>query len=247
MSNTKQTKRQLERQEREKRSGAVSMLVVVSGSALTLAGVRNDDTLTVSVCLLVAAICFLYLAVTIPSTSNRKISAFIIVLGVFVFFGWRSQKRIVMSKEEEIFDRLDIQMGQIDAGKPAFLFYTVKNGSHSTITGHQATCIYNKVKDSTDAAIVVPPGVSGVWSDIPIAPGGDGYTGRCKLGELFSFNGPIVCADVTLKFAYESDIEAHETKTKSMRFVAAQITGAHWYQESLNAPSNYCDGIAGRE
>jgi hypothetical protein len=49
--------------------------------------------------------------------------------------------------------------------------------------------------------------------------------------------------DVTMKIEYQLSSEADAWKEKSMRFVASQTTGPHWFPESPDTPGNYCDGL----
>jgi hypothetical protein len=171
----------------------------------------------------------------------------VLIVGIaaaFIFFGWRGYSRIIAAQQDEVFNHLAIDMGSIELSKPVFLLYTIKNGGSSTIRRHQTTCVFNKIMDSTRAAFVIAPtGVIGRWDDSPISAGGDAHTGRCET-EFMKFSAPVVCADVTLKVTYELEIQPNKQRTKSLRFVATQGNGPHWYQESPNSPGNYCDGAA---
>lgn len=218
--------------------------VLVAATFLALASLRSDDVWTVIPCLFISAGCFAYLFWLRVTSAKIRLALILAVVIVFALFGRRIYGRIVEGKQEDAFNHLTIEMGPIQPGNPMYLLYTIKNGGSSTIKRHQTTCVFNKIMDSENSGFVVAPtGVVGGWKDSPIEGGGDAQTDRCYT-EFMGFNGPVVCADVTIKVAYELEIQPDIRKTKSMRFVATHANGPHWYQESPTTPGNYCDGIA---
>jgi hypothetical protein len=220
------------------------LLVLISATALSLSALQNDYVPTVMLCLFVAAFCYVYLAWVQIRFIPFRVATAVAVFLLFAYFGWVSYSRVIHAKQDEVYTHMNIEMGQINPGKPMFLFYTVRNGSSAVIKRHRVSCLFNKIMARGGGGFIVKEPTHGEWVDLPIQGGGDAQTGRC-FTDFMSFDGnPVVCADVTILVSYASEIEPDVEKTKRLRFIATEPSGPQWYQESPDTPGNYCDGAA---
>jgi hypothetical protein len=217
------------------------VVMLIAATALALAGIRNDDAPTVVVCLCIAAVCFGFLVWTHVISVALRIVFVIGVVVLFSFLGWRGYDRIIQSQQVEVFNHLVIEMGAIEAGQPALLLYTIKNEASLSIRAQSVRCGINRLKNSTEGGLIAPKGVTQDWHNVLIRGGGQGRTDRCDL-DWFHFQGPVICADITIELTYALDLQGDKQRTKQMRFVASQYNGHRWYQEPPDTPGNYCDG-----
>jgi hypothetical protein len=217
------------------------VVVLIAATALALAGIRNDDVPTVVSCLIIAAACFVYLVWIHVIPLALRIVLVMGVVALFSLFGWRGYGRIIQGQQDEVFNHLVIEMGTIEAGQPALLLYTIENNAFLSIRAQSVRCGINRLKNSAEGGLIAPKGVTQDWHNVLIRGGGQGRTDRCDL-DWFHFQGPVVCADITIELTYALDIQRDKQRTKQMRFVASQYNGHRWYQESPDTPGNYCDG-----
>jgi hypothetical protein len=134
-------------------------------------------------------------------------------------------------------------MSPIDLGTAMNLLDTIKNGGGDSINKYRVSCVINYMGAQNGSAIIVAPnGIQGDWNDDPIEGGGGAKTDRCNL-DWVRLSGPVSCVDLTIEVNYEISNQSGTLREKSMRFVAAQSNGPHWFQESPVTPGNYCQGI----
>jgi hypothetical protein len=227
-----------------------AVIVTISSSILTVAGVRNDDPWTVFPCLAIAAVCFVWVVVMYARSAKSKTCSALAIIAFFGFLCWRGYERVVTAKDEEVFNHLIIEMGPVANNTPFQLLYTIRNPASSTIKRHQTTCLYNAIKEGNGNMLIMEKkGAMAKWIEKrPISGGGDAITDRCYT-EFMSFSTPVVCVDVTIQFSYELEDSPHKQRTKPARFVINKDAGPipFWYQESPNTVGNFCDKSANVE
>jgi hypothetical protein len=228
-----------------KQFGIGDAVTLIAATSLAMAGLRSDDLAIVLPCLIIACASFLYLEwVNVPRKGLRYSLMFAVSI-LFLLFASHVLKKQQEAIEGDVFNHLSVEMNPIDMGRPMYLLYTIKNGSSHTIASQKATCLLHGL-NTQSGEILKGPGLfkfSGLGQGGPIDAGGGAETGRCAISERISFDSPIQCMDVTMKIEYQLSSEADAWKEKSMRFVASQTTGPHWFPESPDTPGNYCDGL----
>jgi hypothetical protein len=196
--------------------------------------------------LLFIALCWLSVLALCAANPGRKWARLSIALLATAVYGGvlcRAYVKRRIAAQEDAFRNLSLDMQTPYFGQyPIKVFFTVRNGGATPIIKHRNTCIVNAMRDTSNAGVLIPKGVVNPWSESQIGPGGDAMSDACSL-DMFAFQNPFRCLDVTVKVEYTLETQPSVIKEKEWRYVAERTWGPHWFPYSTsNGPGNFCDG-----
>lgn len=220
-------------------------VVVMASTILALASLPSDEILTTLPILTIAGIGYIYAVATSSLSAPLKRFAGLLTLVVFLWFGYHAVTKGIESRRLDAYGRLELSMGGIEPNAYAYMMYTIKNGSSTSIAGYRVTCIVNKLADTKNSGFVIAPaGNPGPWIKGGLKAFDGVDTSRCSFVDHIALNGPIACIDLTMRVDYQPSIWGVDLQHKSFRFVAAKGNGHHWYPVSAEFPGNFCDGAS---
>jgi hypothetical protein len=221
-------------------------ILLVVALAPALAGLIIEDLIWLYALLGISLIALLALCIIHAGNRWYRLIAAVLITVSYCGVAVRKYQTTVETAQRDAHDRLAIEMlgyKLSDTNSPIFV-YGIRNESMSRLLSHRTTCIFNKMVDDKNSAVVIAPhGISNPWNGDPIEAGGDAQTEVCG-AKFISLNGPLVCTDLTIKVEYTLAIRPKDIKSKSVRFVNAKWMQQHWVQQSPNTSGNFCDGSA---
>ncbi len=223
--------------------------VVLLCVALTpsLAGLIVEDATSLGVFLVIGWAAFLFLCFIHDGSKLYRGLVLLLITLVYGGIGYRKHYVEVEAKQQDVYDHLSVEMlPPTFRDESPIILYSLKNGASSAILRHRTSCIFNKIMDTENSGFKIPSGTRmTTWVNDPIGPGGDGQTEQCY-AQFMKFNGPVVCADVTVKIEYSSSVQPDVVKAKPLRYMASRVTGERWIQQSPEMQGNFCDGLKRR-
>jgi hypothetical protein len=214
--------------------------------APTLAGLVIEDLLSLYILLGISLIALLWVCAIHEGAPRHRVIAAILIAASYCGVAFRKYEVTVQAAQRDARDHLAIEMQgyKLDKNSSPIFVYGIKNDGMSGITSHRTTCIFNKIIDDKNSAVVIAPhGISNPWNSDLIEAGGDAQTEVCG-AKFIALNGPLVCIDLTIKVEYTLSVQPTVIDSKSVRFVNAKWMREHWVQQSPNTAGNFCDGSA---